>query len=408
MNLTRSICCRLEQELVDFDKKRLWNTIFQKIQNPVNVGSTNAARKSVNRDKNRYCNISPYDHSRIRLKAGDNDYINASLVEVPIIGRKYILSQGPLSNTAGDFWQMVWEQDCKAIVMLNSVIEKGMPKCHQYWPVGTANGGEDTVTFEKNGFAVEFLQAAGQDTFISRMLQLTNLNTNESREVRHFQYTVWPDFGVPKCPTTFLEFLDAVKKSGALAPHAAPPVIHCSAGIGRSGTFCLVHTCITMLDRTGNIRATDVEKQLLALRRQRMRLIEKVGQLRFCCLVIVLWAKGSDAVSTLQDISLGWGDEEEDGDSGVSSMHTEEEVEEIPQDLHIGDGCKLSEGVSTSGEDGEEEEEEFETEAFEEKEGSNSSSMSEDKQATVAQKRASVNSIEFESPKRLKSESGDI
>ncbi|XP_014678311.1 PREDICTED: tyrosine-protein phosphatase non-receptor type 2-like isoform X3 [Priapulus caudatus] len=345
MNLTRSICCRLEQELVDFDKKRLWNTIFQKIQNPVNVGSTNAARKSVNRDKNRYCNISPYDHSRIRLKAGDNDYINASLVEVPIIGRKYILSQGPLSNTAGDFWQMVWEQDCKAIVMLNSVIEKGMPKCHQYWPVGTANGGEDTVTFEKNGFAVEFLQAAGQDTFISRMLQLTNLNTNESREVRHFQYTVWPDFGVPKCPTTFLEFLDAVKKSGALAPHAAPPVIHCSAGIGRSGTFCLVHTCITM---------------------------------------------------------------EEDGDSGVSSMHTEEEVEEIPQDLHIGDGCKLSEGVSTSGEDGEEEEEEFETEAFEEKEGSNSSSMSEDKQATVAQKRASVNSIEFESPKRLKSESGDI
>ncbi|XP_014678310.1 PREDICTED: tyrosine-protein phosphatase non-receptor type 2-like isoform X2 [Priapulus caudatus] len=402
MNLTRSICCRLEQELVDFDKKRLWNTIFQKIQNPVNVGSTNAARKSVNRDKNRYCNISPYDHSRIRLKAGDNDYINASLVEVPIIGRKYILSQGPLSNTAGDFWQMVWEQDCKAIVMLNSVIEKGMPKCHQYWPVGTANGGEDTVTFEKNGFAVEFLQAAGQDTFISRMLQLTNLNTNESREVRHFQYTVWPDFGVPKCPTTFLEFLDAVKKSGALAPHAAPPVIHCSAGIGRSGTFCLVHTCITMTENAVTADVLRVQKVLLSLRKYRMGLIQTPDQLRFSYVAILEGLKalvGKDGQRDLQ---------EEDGDSGVSSMHTEEEVEEIPQDLHIGDGCKLSEGVSTSGEDGEEEEEEFETEAFEEKEGSNSSSMSEDKQATVAQKRASVNSIEFESPKRLKSESGDI
>ena len=100
----------------------------------------------------RYRDVYPYDHSRVSLSnVSSTDYINASLVSVESQGRSYILTQGPLAGTTPHFWSMVWEQKCKAVIMLNRVIEKGTPKCHQYWP----REKDDTMSFEDVGLAVE-------------------------------------------------------------------------------------------------------------------------------------------------------------------------------------------------------------------------------------------------------------
>lgn len=81
----------------------------------------------------------------------------------------------------------------------------------------------------------------------SLFYRLTDLETKESREILHFHYTTWPDFGVPQSPTAFLNFLTDVRQSGTLDQNVGPPVVHCSAGIGRSGTFCLVDTCLVLV-----------------------------------------------------------------------------------------------------------------------------------------------------------------
>ena len=100
----------------------------------------------------RYRDVYPYDHSRVPLSnVSSTDYINASLVSVESLARSYILTQGPLPGTTHHFWSMVWEQKCKAVIMLNRVIEKGTPKCHQYWP----REKDDRMSFEEVGLAVE-------------------------------------------------------------------------------------------------------------------------------------------------------------------------------------------------------------------------------------------------------------
>ena len=83
--------------------------------------------------------------------------------------------------------------------------------------------------------------------FFLLYFRLTNTETDESRDILHFHYTTWPDFGVPQCPDSFLEYLHAVRDSGSLDGDVGPAIVHCSAGIGRSGTFCLVDTCLVLV-----------------------------------------------------------------------------------------------------------------------------------------------------------------
>lgn len=200
-----------------------------------------------NRALNRYRDVNPYDHSRVRLKApSDTDYINASLVKVPKANRKYVLAQGPLPSTVGHFWLMAWQQGSKAVLMLNRLVEKGQVKCHQYWPKDDADGAR--FEMEDVGLSLELVSSVPGDHYTVRTLRLTNmLEGGASQEVLHFHYTTWPDFGVPKCPDSFLEFLTAVRESGSLEEDVGPAIVHCSAGIGRSGTFCLVDSCLVMV-----------------------------------------------------------------------------------------------------------------------------------------------------------------
>ena len=241
--------------------------------------SCKVARSQENRLKNRYRDVSPFDHSRVKLKKGSSDYINSSLVEMEKAGRRYILTQGPLPGTSGHFWQMVWEQNSKAVIMLNKVIEKGARKCHQYFPLEK----NKPIVFPEEGYAVSLKNEIDNDNFIIRELELNELKSNNARTVIQFHYIAWPDFGVPESPTTFLNFLSCVRAKKVLENHFGPAVIHCSAGIGRSGTFALVDTCFVYLEKRIPF---DIKETLLEMRHSRMGLIQTAQQLRFSYLAI--------------------------------------------------------------------------------------------------------------------------
>uniref|UniRef100_A0A1A7WF34 Tyrosine-protein phosphatase non-receptor type n=1 Tax=Iconisemion striatum TaxID=60296 RepID=A0A1A7WF34_9TELE len=277
----------MEAELEEIDSRGEWQNIYNEIRNRAAEHSYSAAKLPVNKNLNRYRDVSPYDHSRVRLQNFEHDYINASLVEVEEAERAYILTQGPLRNTCSHFWLMVWEQNSKAVMMLNRVIEKGSEKCAQYWPQSK----ELPMSFPDTGFVVRLLSEEDQSYYTIRVLELQNTQTTETREIYHFHYTTWPDFGVPESPASFLNFLFKVRESGSLGSKREPSVVHCSAGIGRSGTLALVDTCLVLMERRRNLSLSDIENVLLDMRYYRMGLIQTPDQLRFSFMAINEGAK---------------------------------------------------------------------------------------------------------------------
>lgn len=279
----------MEQEFLDYYTNNSWRNLYTQIcieSRNISYASKEAS-KPENRHFNRYRDVYPYDHSRVPLSSvSSTDYINASLLSLESLGRSYILTQGPLSSTTAHFWSMVWEQGCRAIIMLNRVIEKNTPKCHQYWPADR----DEVMSFEEAGLSVENISLTPGQHYTISTLRLTSTTENESREVLHFHYTTWPDFGVPSCPDTFLEFLGAVRESGSLESEAGPAVVHCSAGIGRSGSFVLVDSCLLEAETAGP-EAVNIKQRLLDMRTFRMGLIQTDDQLKFSYQAIIEGAR---------------------------------------------------------------------------------------------------------------------
>lgn len=276
-----------QDEFEDIDSQGQWQNLYNEIRNQSQECSCKVATFPENRNRNRYRDVSPYDHSRVRLENLENDYINASLISMEEAERNYILTQGPLTNTRGHFWLMIWEQRSKAVIMLNRVIEKGSEKCAQYWP----SGEEGQMYFSDDGFVVTLVSEDVDSYYTTRVLELQNTRTGERREIYHFHFTTWPDFGVPESPASFLNFLLKVRESGSLASENGPAVVHCSAGIGRSGTFSLVDTCLVLMEKRKDASSVDVQKVLLDMREYRMGLIQTPNQLRFSYMAIMEGAK---------------------------------------------------------------------------------------------------------------------
>ncbi|XP_017775945.1 PREDICTED: tyrosine-protein phosphatase non-receptor type 61F-like isoform X2 [Nicrophorus vespilloides] len=280
----------IETEYLELNRNLGWPLLYQKIR-AKSVSNNYTQLESVkpqNKPLNRYRDVSPYDHSRIVLKKGSTDYINANLICVKKAKRRYILTQGPLCNTVNHFWLMVWEQGSKAVLMLNKLIEKKQEKCHQYWPSKT--GSEHAMVMENVGLTLEYVEYHDYSYYLTRTLKLTDTESGESRQIIQFHYTTWPDFGVPSSPTAFLEFLKKVRDAGALEEDVGPAIVHCSAGIGRSGTFCLVDSCLVLIESYGQ-NAVDIKEILLELRHYRMGLIQTIEQLRFSYQAIIEGAK---------------------------------------------------------------------------------------------------------------------
>ncbi|XP_049546027.1 tyrosine-protein phosphatase non-receptor type 61F isoform X1 [Anopheles darlingi] len=280
----------IEVEYNEIESRHGWPMVFQEIREKSDMEarskdfSTNESKKLDNRRLNRYRDVLPYDHSRVALKRGDTDYINANLVKMERAGRKYILCQGPLPHTVGHFWMMVWEHDSRAILMLNKLIEKTAVKCHQYWPERI--GEKHQLKLDAVQLSVVYLKCVEYKNFCKRTFRLTDTESGKSREVIQFHYMTWPDFGIPSSPVAFLQFLKEVRDSGTLDRDVGPPIIHCSAGIGRSGTFCLVDCCLVLIDKEGEDHVS-VQKVLLDLRQYRMGLIQTPDQLYFSYQAII-------------------------------------------------------------------------------------------------------------------------
>ncbi|XP_061221093.1 receptor-type tyrosine-protein phosphatase delta isoform X27 [Neopsephotus bourkii] len=226
----------------------------------------------VNKPKNRYANVIAYDHSRVLLSSIEgipgSDYINANYIDGYRKQNAYIATQGALPETFGDFWRMMWEQRGATVVMMTKLEERSRVKCDQYWPSrGTETYGLIQVTL---------LDTVELATYCVRTFALYKNGSSEKREVRQFQFTAWPDHGVPEHPTPFLAFLRRVKTCNP--PDAGPMVVHCSAGVGRTGCFIVIDA---MLERIKHEKTVDIYGHVTLMRAQRNYMVQTEDQYIF-------------------------------------------------------------------------------------------------------------------------------
>ncbi|XP_036431710.1 receptor-type tyrosine-protein phosphatase eta-like isoform X7 [Colossoma macropomum] len=196
-----------------------------------------------NKGKNRYNNVLPYDSSRVKLSTHGSpfdDYINANYIAGYNSKKEYIAAQGPLPATVNEFWRMIWEKHVQTIVMLTKCNEQGRVKCEKYWPSGTKTYSNITVT--------NISEIALEDWTISDFT-IRNVKTAESREVRHFHFTAWPDHGVPETTEVLINFRHLVREHMDQYSRHSPSVVHCSAGVGRTGTFIALDHLIFQIER---------------------------------------------------------------------------------------------------------------------------------------------------------------
>ncbi|XP_035721954.1 tyrosine-protein phosphatase Lar-like isoform X7 [Vespa mandarinia] len=226
----------------------------------------------VNASKNRYANVIAYDHSRVILQTVDgmpgSDYINANYCDGYRKQNAYVATQGPLQETFGDFWRMCWELRTSTIVMMTKLEERTRIKCDQYWPTrGSETYGQMTVTI------TDIQELA---TYCIRTFQVCRAGYSERREIKQLQFTAWPDHGVPEHPAPFLQFLRRVRSLNV--PDSGPLVVHCSAGVGRTGCFIVIDS---MLERIKHEKMIDIYGHVTCLRAQRNYMVQTEDQYIF-------------------------------------------------------------------------------------------------------------------------------
>ncbi|PAA56637.1 hypothetical protein BOX15_Mlig010339g2 [Macrostomum lignano] len=230
-----------------------------------------------NRDRNRYADVPCLDASRVRLKGGDSDYVHANWVDGYQQANAYICTQGPLPHTVPDFWSMVWQNNVGVIVMTTRLVEGRRTKCALYWPKSPGESqtyGDVTVTCQS---------VDDQEDLVTTELTITQRDS--CRSVTHLQFTSWPDFGIPHAAGSFLKFLDQVRS--VAKERRGPVLVHCSAGIGRTGTFLTVDIAMRRLVDTGEV---DLLGTVLKLREQRAGSIQTAEQYVFCHLALLEFA----------------------------------------------------------------------------------------------------------------------
>ncbi|XP_053320699.1 tyrosine-protein phosphatase non-receptor type 9 [Spea bombifrons] len=261
---------------------------YEELRKEQPEGTFTISLAALNRHRNRYGDVPCLDQTRVKLKRVNwherSDYINASFMDGYLQKNMYIGTQGPMENTFPDFWQMVWEQNVLVIVMTTRVEEGGHRKCGQYWPLPPGSVATYGIVMVSNK-ATE-----NHQHYRKCILELSSRQSREKRIISHLQFLSWPDFGVPNSASALIHFRNVVKKEQKRlvndlgmrwkGPPGGPPiVVHCSAGIGRTGTFCTLDICLSQLEDVGSL---NIKQTVRRMRKQRAFSIQTPEQFYFC------------------------------------------------------------------------------------------------------------------------------
>lgn len=231
-----------------------YEAVFQALAPVGSNQPAEATRADANKLKNRYANIVAYDSTRVVLPVINDDpatdYINANYIPGHNNPRAYIATQGPIPNSFSSFWRMIAVEKIEVIVMVTNEYEGGKLKCHRYWPDPTSI--PSLTKQQYGGVYVEYRSVEQFEDYAVRVFVVTY--QGESRFVRHLYFQSWPDHGVPLTTNELQQFRAEVR--GAVTDPNVPILVHCSAGVGRTGTFIavdhLLNQC-TALDGIPNI-----------------------------------------------------------------------------------------------------------------------------------------------------------
>ncbi|XP_064626706.1 receptor-type tyrosine-protein phosphatase alpha-like isoform X2 [Lineus longissimus] len=231
------------------------------------------AESKINMKKNRFRNIVPYDHTRVVLDPIDSvpssDYINASYVESYEKQLKFIAAQGPLANTINDFWRLIWQEKCATIAMVSNYVEMGKLKCVRYLP-------SESQPVEVNGeITVTLINMNRLPNFT--MTTLEAKKGDEKRNIHHFHFTTWPDHGAPKFASSMVEFWRRVSSTASQQSDTAV-LVHCSAGIGRTGTFLAIDYLFRQGEAEDKVNAHEC---ILEMRKFRTNMVQTPDQYIF-------------------------------------------------------------------------------------------------------------------------------
>ncbi|XP_020512116.2 receptor-type tyrosine-protein phosphatase O isoform X2 [Labrus bergylta] len=246
--------------------------------------SHDAADLPINRPKNRYTNILPYDFSRVKLISMHNDegldYINANYIPGYKHTKEYIATQGPLPETRNDFWKMVLQQKSPIIVMLTQCNERRRVKCDHYWPFT-----DEPVMYGE--ISAEMLSETESPEWIIRKIRLGY--ADESQDILHLNYTSWPDHGVPTVNAieSILQFVHIVRQQANRTKD--PIIVHCSAGVGRTGTFIALDR---LMQHIREHEFADILGMVSEMRSHRLSMVQTEEQYVFIhqC-VLLMWQK---------------------------------------------------------------------------------------------------------------------
>ncbi|XP_076063809.1 receptor-type tyrosine-protein phosphatase H-like isoform X6 [Oratosquilla oratoria] len=248
---------------------------FEYLRQKSYEGETITAKMDCNVKKNRFTNILPYEETRVRLTPVDeiegSDYINASFIKRQGKDKMFIAAQGPKGNSLGDFWRMIWEHQVFDVVMLTKLYENGREKCWQYWP------GEGQLPIVVDGIVVRTHAYEDHSDFIIRILHIQK--GEENRTVKQYHFTAWPDFGVPDQEDMILEFVFHVRNSWR-SKDSKHLLVHCSAGVGRTGTFIALWKLIDNIQENKD-EIVNIFDAVTDMRKSRVLMVQSKVQYNF-------------------------------------------------------------------------------------------------------------------------------
>jgi tyrosine-protein phosphatase non-receptor type 11 len=315
INATRIVSANIHERIEDLSKKSpgvgvagkggFWEEFEQLQQNECKaLFQRKEGAKQENRSKNRFKNILPFDHTRVILTDGEgSDYINANYIK-----RKedagnpdYIATQGALPATVIDFWRMIFQENTRIIVMTTNEIERGRVKCHAYWPQVQVEQTYGQVTV-KNLNEYSFPHYVLRELLVHKAPK-DGEKPVPPRTVFHYHFKAWPDHGVPQDTKQVLGFLKDVNKRQAYLEEGqerpGPITVHCSAGIGRTGTFIVIDMLLRKIEEESVDTAIDIQKTILDLRKQRSGMVQTEAQYKFIYMAISseITPKGGQSMS---------------------------------------------------------------------------------------------------------------